>query len=95
MSKNEKINKENLRICSVKTDSNGKFTFSNIAFGKYKLTTSFTKENLEFDFLPENIHVDLTKNQNAQISQPFSVNSVTIKCQVLLDKNVWFINFIV
>jgi hypothetical protein len=77
-----------LRICSVKTDSNGKFVFSNVAFGKYKLLSSLTKENLAFEMQPEAIQVDLTKNLDVQVAEPFFVNSVSIKCQALLDKNV-------
>ncbi len=37
---------------------------------------------------PEVIQVDLTKNQDVQVNEPFLVNSVSIKCQALLDKNV-------
>ncbi len=84
------MNKNNLRICSVKTDANGKFSFTNIAYGKYKLSSSFSNGNLDFEMQPELIQADLTKNQDVSLTEQFLVSSVSIKCQALLGKNVSF-----
>ena len=89
-SKNSQVNKNNLRICSVKTDANGKFSFTNIAYGKYKLSSSFSNGNLDFEMQPESVQADLTKNQDVLLSDPFLVSSVSIKSQALLGKNVIF-----
>ena len=81
--------KENLRICQAKTDVNGKFSFSNVAFAKYRLTTVITtNENLVFDTKPNELTADLTKHQNIQLSQPFLLNSVSIVSKAFVSENV-------
>ena len=81
--------KENLRICQTKTDANGKFSFSNVAFAKYRLTTTIaTKDNLVFDTKPAELIADLTKHQNIQLSHPFLLNSVSVVSKAFVSENV-------
>ncbi len=72
----------------MKTNSEGEFSFSNIAFGKYKIIANLEKENLKIGMKPDSFHVDLTKHQNVLISESFKLNKVSIKSQVLLGIEV-------
>lgn len=81
--------KSNLQICHVKTDSNGKFSFLNVEFGKYKLSSSLNMENSKFRFSmkPDSLTVDLTTHQDALVSESFKVDKVTVQSQALLAKD--------
>lgn len=85
--------KSGLKICQTKTDSNGKFIFSNIAFGKYNLVSSLSKESLLFSMKPEHFNVDLTKHQNVELSDSFVLDSVTIVSQALVSDKVNILGF--
>lgn len=81
--------RSDLRICHIKTDATGKFSFSNIAYGKYKLTASLEMENALFKFSmkPESINADLTKHQDVVLSDTFKLEKVTVVSQALLKQN--------
>ncbi|CAF0810412.1 unnamed protein product [Brachionus calyciflorus] len=74
-------------ICTVKTDSNGKFTFSNVVYGNYKLVATYSTNNLQFQMKPEVLNVDLTKHSNLELTENFILNSVTLTSKVLLSKD--------
>ena len=79
-----------LLICHVKTDSAGKFVFSNVGFGKYRLSAILELENTLFQFSmkPDYINVDLTNHQDVLLSESFQLEKVTISSQALLSKDV-------
>ena len=79
--------KNGLRICHTKSDANGKFQFTNLAFAKYKLTALLSSgPGLTFTMQPEELRVDLARHQNELLNQAFVINSVTIKSKVLLSE---------
>lgn len=82
-----KLNSD-LKICQTKTDENGKFTFGNVVFAKYKIRTSLVKDNLVFNMQPEVLTADLTKHQNVLLDKSFVLSSVTIKSQAYLSDKV-------
>ena len=86
----DQSSKSNLRICHVKTDSTGKFSFLNIAYGKYKLKASLELESstLKFDMKPDFFLVDLTSHKDFLITDAFKLDMVTISSQVISKNNV-------
>lgn len=82
--------KSALKVCHVKTDSAGQFQFMNIAYGKYKLTSSYASENgkIKFQMQPESISVDLTGHQDVKISEQFKLSEVIVSSQASVKKNV-------
>ena len=76
---------ENLRICHTRTNSNGKFTFGNVIFGKYKLFSSLLEEKMSFTMQPEFLSVDLTRHQDLVLAEYFKLSQVTIESQALLS----------
>jgi len=79
--------KSGLRLCSTKTDSNGKFTFSNLAFAKYKLSGELTRDNLVFALRPDFLLVDLTKHKDQLVDKTFRLDSLSLKSVVLTSTN--------
>jgi len=86
--------KSALKVCHVKTDSAGQFQFMNIAYGKYKLTSSYASENgkIKFQMQPESISVDLTGHQDVKISEQFKLSEVIVSSQASVKKNGALIN---
>lgn len=74
----------------VKTDATGKYTFSNVPYGKYKLSANLELENSLFQFSmnPESLSVDLTGHQDITMTESFQLEKVTISSQALLKKDV-------
>ena len=79
---------DGIKICHVKTDANGKFTFGNVAFGKYQLRSSLTKNGFEFSMQPETLLVDLTRHQNVYVDKPFVLDAVTVPSQFFLSEKL-------
>ncbi|RNA38965.1 nodal modulator 1-like [Brachionus plicatilis] len=79
--------KKDTVICSVKTSSNGKFSFGNVMFGKYNLVAKYSTKNLQFFMKPDFMKVDLTKHSNLQLADNFILNSITITGKILISKD--------
>lgn len=80
--------KSGSRVCQVKTDSTGKFVFSNLPFGKYKLVAKLETNNglVTFHMEPNELVVDLTRHQNEVFKQAFVISSVSIKSKAVVSE---------
>ncbi len=83
----EQKSKTGDKLCSTKTDLNGKFTFTNLAFAKYKLSAELVWNNLVFSLKPEFVPVDLTKHKDQLVDRPFKLDSVSLKSFVYTSTN--------
>ena len=77
------------KICQTKSDANGKFSFSNIAFGRYKLKATLAHgDSLRFGMQPESIEVELTGHKNLVLSDSFRLDYVTVNSVAVLNEKV-------
>lgn len=75
-------------ICYVKTNSNGKYEFNNVAYQKYQLSAYYNQDKSILIFTnPEQITADLTKHDNLAVSERFQLNSVSLKSKALIVDN--------
>jgi hypothetical protein len=83
------VKRDGLKICETKSDSSGKFSFSNVAFAKYKIKATLSKHDvLEFAMKPGHIDVDLTRHENVALTEPFQLDSVSVQSVALLSDKV-------
>ena len=84
----EPVENGGLKICQVKTDVNGKFSFANIMFGKYKLSAEIVKDGIRFDMAPELITADLSRHKDLFLQDKFVLSKVSLLSQAFLSENV-------
>ncbi len=88
--------KSGLEICQVTTDAAGRFTFMNVAYGKYRLVASAAMDNgrIKFHMQPrEGLLVDLTNHRDSVVTEQFKLDRVSIDAQALFNKNVSLLFF--
>ncbi|KAI5060680.1 hypothetical protein GOP47_0025100 [Adiantum capillus-veneris] len=64
-------------LCHVVSDKNGKFAFSSLPCGKYKLVPFYKGENTVFDVSPASIEVDVS-HTNMILTEPFKVTGFSV-----------------
>lgn len=69
-------------LCHVISDANGKFIFSSLPCGKYKLVPFYRGENTVFDVSPASIEVDIGHN-NMFLAEPFKVTGFSVGGRVV------------
>ena len=84
----ERNENEASSICHSKTDANGRFSFSNVVFGKYHLSAQLVQSGLKFSMSPELIVADLTKHADLSLSQKFILSKVSLTSRAWLSENV-------
>lgn len=76
-------------IASIKTDSAGKFTFKDVAYGKYRLLTDVDSSvaGIKFHMKPDNMMVDVTNHRDVLIAEQFKLDRISVDSQALLKKD--------
>eukprot|EP00250_Pteridium_aquilinum_P020313 c24781_g1_i1 orf=109-3804(+) len=69
-------------LCHVVSDANGKFVFSSLPCGKYKLVPFYRGENTVFDVSPASIEVDIS-HSNTILPEPFKVTGFSVGGRVV------------
>lgn len=69
-------------LCHAVSDANGKFIFSSLPCGKYKLVPFYRGENTVFDVSPALIEVDVT-HEDAFLADPFKVTGFSVGGRVI------------
>lgn len=78
---------EKQALCHAISDANGKFTFTFIPCGKYRLLPFYKGENTIFDVSPPSMEV-LVGHSHVTISQPFQVTGFSVGGRVVTSEGV-------